>query len=101
MEGIGSFKEEWLAAFYSAGTPYKAIPHSLESVLARKLDMLNAAADLRDLRSPPGNRLEALQPPLAGFYSIRINERYRLLFRWRDGQAHDVRLDDHRYRPYQ
>lgn len=61
----------------------------------RKLDMLNAAASLLDLRSPPGNRLEALSGELAGFYSIRVNEQWRLVFRWDAGGVSDVRLTDY------
>ena len=57
--------------------------------------MLDAAADLRDLRSPPGNRLEALQGDRAGQYSIRINDRWRLCFVWHDGGADDVEIVDY------
>ena len=60
-----------------------------------KLDMLNAAASLRDLRSPPGNRLEALRGELHGWHSIRVNEQWRLVFRWADGDCDGVRLTDY------
>lgn len=60
-----------------------------------KLDMLHAAEALRDLRAPPGNRLEPLRGGWAGWSSIRVNEQWRLVFRWGDGDAHDVRLVDH------
>ena len=59
--------------------------------------MLNAAAVLDDLRVPPGNRLERLSGDLHGKHSIRINEQWRIVFRWRDGSAEDVEiLDYHR-----
>jgi proteic killer suppression protein len=64
-------------------------------VAARKLDMLNAAADLRDLRMPPANRLEALKGTRSGFHSIRINGRYRIVFQWIDGNAKNVKITDY------
>jgi proteic killer suppression protein len=60
-----------------------------------KLDMLEAAAAFLDLRSPPGNRLEALKGDLKGFYSIRVNDRWRIVFRWENNSAHGVRLMDY------
>ncbi|MFN2114551.1 MAG: type II toxin-antitoxin system RelE/ParE family toxin [Anaerolineae bacterium] len=60
-----------------------------------KMDMLNAAAAIRDLRSPPGNRLEALRGRLPGSHSIRVNDQWRLVFRWENSNAHDVRLTDY------
>jgi len=57
--------------------------------------MLDAAADLRDLRVPPGNRLERLHGDRAGQHIIRINEQWRICFRWRDGDAHDVEIVDY------
>lgn len=62
---------------------------------ARKLDMVHAAKALLDLRSPPGNRLEALQGDRVDCYSIRINNRWRIVFRWDDGNAHEVRVVDY------
>ena len=61
----------------------------------RKLDYLNAAGDLRDLRSPPGNRLEALSGTLTGRYSIRVNDQWRIVFRWQGRDALDVTLTDY------
>lgn len=57
--------------------------------------MLNAAYQLDDLRSPPGNRLEALKGDLKGFHSIRINEQWRVIFRWDSGDAFDVQIVDY------
>ena len=61
----------------------------------RKLDIVNSARALLDLRSPPGNRLEALRGRWRSFHSIRVNEQWRVVFRWSEGQAHDVRLIDY------
>lgn len=61
----------------------------------RKLDMLKAAHELRDLRSPPGNRLEALRGDLAGFHSMRINDPWRVVFRWQGSDAEEVRIVDY------
>jgi toxin HigB-1 len=61
----------------------------------RKLLILNAAASLDDLRAPPGNRLEKLAGNRAGQYSIRINDQWRICFRWEDGDAFDVEMVDY------
>lgn len=68
----------------------RRIPQSLWKVIVRKLDMLNAAYDLRDLRVPPANRLEVLKGKWREHHSIRINEQYRMVFKWIDGNAKDV-----------
>jgi proteic killer suppression protein len=60
-----------------------------------KLDMLHAAEALRDLRVSPGNRLETLRGPWVGWRSIRVNDQWRLIFRWSDGDAHGVALVDY------
>ena len=60
-----------------------------------KMDVLNGAASMLDLRSPPGNRLEALKGDLKGFHSIRVNDQWRLVFRWEGSDAHKVRLMDY------
>jgi len=62
---------------------------------AWKLDVLDAAASLQDLLAPPGNRLEVLRGDLLGFHSIRVNEQWRIVFRWVSGNAHEVRLADY------
>ncbi len=73
----------------------RMIPRSIWPIAARKLDMLNAAHDLRDLRVPPGNRLEALKGDLLGWHSIRINDQYRIVFQWKDWNATDVWITDY------
>ncbi len=64
-------------------------------VAARKLDMINAATELKDLFAPPGNRLEALKGNWKGFHSIRVNDQYRIVFKWVQGQAHQVKVTDY------
>ena len=66
-----------------------------ERVAQRKLQQLDAAVELRDLSSPPGNRLEALKGERKGQYSIRINDQWRICFVWRDGDALDVEIVDY------
>lgn len=73
----------------------KRCPEVLWSVARRKLDVLDYAARLDDLRTPPGNRLEALKGNRKGEHSIRINDQYRICFRWTDGGAEDVIIDDY------
>lgn len=70
-------------------------PPSVVGAAAIKLDMLHGATALPDLKSPPGNRLEGLKGDFGGFYSIRVNAQWRLIFRWQGNAAHDVRLIDY------
>lgn len=72
----------------------RAIPKAIWAVVRRKLDALNAAADVKDLRAPPGNRLESLKGDLAGLWSIRVNDQYRIVFRFESGAADEVRVAD-------
>jgi proteic killer suppression protein len=67
----------------------------LQEVARRKLRMLNNAQTLLDLRIPPGNRLEALRGDRAGQHSIRINDQWRICFRWEGNDAHDVEIVDY------
>jgi proteic killer suppression protein len=73
----------------------RKIPQTLWGAAQRKLDMLNAAVNLADLKAPPGNRFEALMGKGKGQYSIRINDQYRVVFRFKDGNAHDVEIVDY------
>ena len=70
---------------------------NIEAVARRKLMLLHAAAALAFLRVPPGNRLEALKGDRAGQYSIRINDQFRVCFRWVAGNAEDVEIVDYHY----
>jgi len=67
----------------------------LQRIAQRKLEVLDAADALVDLRSPPGNRLEKLTGDRAGQYSIRINDQWRICFRWRSGDAYEVEITDY------
>ena len=73
----------------------RRLPATLQRTAYRKLVMLNAAVQLADLRVPPGNRLEALKGNRKGQHSIRINQQWRICFRWRDGNAYDVEIVDY------
>ncbi|HEY9864638.1 MAG TPA: type II toxin-antitoxin system RelE/ParE family toxin [Candidatus Obscuribacterales bacterium] len=73
----------------------RKFPADLIKVAVRKLDMLNAAYQLDDLRSPPGNRLETLKGDLKGFYSIRINDQWRIIFQWQNGNVLAVKIVDY------
>jgi proteic killer suppression protein len=73
----------------------RRLPNDVVAVVLRKLDMLRAANQLLDLRSPPGNRLEALRGNYAGYHSIRVNDQWRLVFRWESDGAHEVSLLDY------
>ena len=73
----------------------RRFPPEVARVALRKLDLIEAAHELRDLRAPPGNRLEALRGDLAGFHSIRVNDQWRIVFCWTDRGAEEVRLTDY------
>lgn len=77
------------------GAPSRRLPVAFQQVARRKLRMLNNAVTLDDLRIPPANRLEALKGSRRGQHSIRINNQWRLCFRWKDGDAHDVEIVDY------
>ena len=73
----------------------RGFPPALRRATRRKLLYLHDAAGLNDLRIPPGNRLEALKGKYQGMYSIRINEQWRIVLRWRGGNAFDVAVTDY------
>ena len=73
----------------------RSIPVALWSIAQRKLDMINAAVVIDDLRVPPGNRLEALRGSMKGYHSVRVNDQYRVVFRWQNDNAHDVEIVDY------
>ena len=70
-------------------------PSNVRKAAWRKLDMVNGARSLRDLLAPPGNRLESLHGNFKGYHSIRINDQWRVIFRWHEGNAYDVRIMDY------
>lgn len=77
------------------GEPSRRLPADIQSVTRRKLRMLANASVLDDLRIPPANRLEPLKGTRKGQYSIRINDQWRVCFRWIGGDAHDVEIVDY------
>jgi toxin HigB-1 len=91
---LKSFRDQATEALYH-GSRARRLPSTIHKVALRKLDMLAAAHSLQDLRSPPGNRLERLSGNWSGLHSIRINEQWRIIFRWEDGDAHDVGIMDY------
>lgn len=68
---------------------------AVRAAARRKMDLIGAAAELRDLMVPPGNRLEKLKGDLAGFHSIRVNDQFRIIFRFEAGNASHVQLIDY------
>ena len=95
---IGSFRDSWLRAFFVEDVRSPRIPPDLEVRLFRKLQMLDDAATEQDLRVPPSNHFEKLRGQLDGWHSIRVNQRWRLIFRWVNDEAAQVYLDDHSYK---
>ncbi len=94
---IGSFGDDATAdVFHGRRSRHvRRLPPDVARVAVRKLDLINAAQALLDLRSPPGSRLELLRGDWSGFHSIRVNDQWRIVFRWSDRQAHDVQLVDY------
>ena len=93
---IVSFGNQETEDFFYDGTVGKGCGWmQVQTVAARKLDMLDAASSLLDLRSPPNNRLEALKGDLRGIFSIRINEQWRIIFRWTDMGPEEVEIVDY------
>lgn len=91
---IKSFNDDESERFYITGKSRK-IPSTIHKVALRKLDYLNSAVTVEDLKIPPANRLEKLKGDLQAFYSIRINKQYRIIFRFEDGDAYDVKITDY------
>lgn len=77
------------------GKTSRRFPQDIQRTALRKLIQLNAAGTLEDIRVPPGNRLEALKGNLAGRQSIRVNDQWRILFRWAETDAHEVEIVDY------
>ena len=93
---IQSFASRKVERFFLEGRlPRTAGWTGVARVAVRKLDMLDYAQALRDLAAPPGNRLEALKGDLSGFHSIRINDQWRIIFRWTGSGPADVDIGDY------
>ena len=91
---IRSFADRPTEVVWSGGRS-RRLPVDIQAAALRKLRMLNNARRLEDLWVPPGNRLEALSGDRAGQHSIRINQQWRICFRWTDGGPSDVEIVDH------
>lgn len=91
---IQSFADKPTAAVFS-GLRVRQIPGEIQETARRKLKQIDAAGALDSLRIPPGNRLEALKGDRAGQWSIRINDQWRICFRWLEGHAFDVEIVDY------
>ena len=94
---IRSFGDKLTADLYHGRQSAKTrrIDATVVRAATRKLDMIEAAARIADLHVPPGNRLEALRGDLAGFHGVRVNDQWRIVFRWSDGGADAVRFVDY------
>lgn len=91
---IRSFKDS-MTEMVASGKAPKGFPADIVRSSVRKLTMIDVAHDVEDLRSPPGNRLEALKGNRTGQHSIRINDQWRICFVWKDGGAEDVEIVDY------
>lgn len=88
---IKSFADDHAGRLF-AREPVRRYPAELHNAMRRKLLLVDAAEQVQDLRVPPGNRLEKLRGDRAGQHSIRVNDQWRICFRWRDGNAYDVEI---------
>jgi len=77
------------------GEQVKSLPYEIQQVARRKLRMLNSSQTINDLRIPPSNRLEKLSGNLKDYYSIRINDQWRIIFKWENNLANEVEIVDY------
>jgi proteic killer suppression protein len=91
---IESFRDSRTESIYR-GLRVRKLPGDIQERARRKLRMINQARIVQDLRVPPGNRLEQLSGDLKGYWSIRINQQWRIIFRWEDGLKQDVEITDY------
>ena len=77
------------------GIRSKKLPNEIQDIARRKFRMINNAQDVNDLRIPPANRLEKLKGDLQEFYSIRINNQWRIIFKWINNDAYEIRIVDY------
>ena len=95
---IVGWRDTWLKDYFEKDIHSKKIPANLRDRLFRKLQLLDDAVVDSDLRVPPSNHFEKLSGNLEGWHSIRVNDQWRLVFRWSEGKAREVYLDNHSYR---
>lgn len=91
---IKSFADKAAAAVFS-GQFVRRLPHDMQGIARRKLKLIDAVSRIEELRVPPGNRLELMIGDRAGQWSIRINDQWRICFKWADGHAMDVEIADY------
>ncbi|MBM3131738.1 MAG: type II toxin-antitoxin system RelE/ParE family toxin [Chloroflexi bacterium] len=91
---IRSFKDEQTENLYRRQVS-RRLPLDIQNAARKKLRIINAATELSDLRVPPGNRLEALKGDRKGQHSIRVNDQWRICFRWDGKDAYDVEITDY------
>lgn len=89
------FKDRDIEAYWLGGPAPGRVPADVRKRLARRLQMLDAATELHDLRTPPSNRLEKLRGGRDGQYSVRVNDQWRLVFTWDGKEACDVEFVDY------
>jgi len=77
------------------GIRSKKLPYEIQNIARRKMRMINNAQDILDLRIPPANNLEKLKGNLKEYYSIRINKQWRIIFKWKNNDAYDVKIIDY------
>lgn len=91
-----SFANKDTEDFFYVGRLRKGIGWaSVKKIVSRKLDLIHYAARLEDLKSPPGNRLEALKGDLSGYHSIRVNDQWRVIFKWAASGPFEVQVVDY------
>lgn len=77
------------------GVRSKKLPNQIQDIARRKLRMINNSLDINDLRIPPANRLEKLKGELSDYYSIRINDQWRIIFQWENNDAYEIQIVDY------
>ena len=91
---IKSFRDKETEKIFNRQNSRK-LPQDIQRIARKKLVILDAAVQLNDLRMPPGNRLEVLERDRKGQHSIRINDQWRICFKWSDGDAYDTEITDY------
>lgn len=91
---IKSFRDKEAERVFNRQLSSK-LPHDIQRIARKKLVVIDAALQLKDLRIPPGNRFEPLKGDRLGQYSIRINDQWRICFKWLDADAYDVEITDY------
>lgn len=91
---IKSFADKATEAVFDGWLVLK-LPHDIQKIARRKLKLIGAVSRIEELRAPPGNRLELLTGDRDGQWSIRINDQWRICFRWEEGNATDVEIVDY------